>query len=188
MSQQELVRRVIGVLQDAGIEYMITGSWASSMYGEPRATHDIDVVVSLSSADVPNLIRSFEPPDFYLSEVAVVVAIQNKSMFNLISVRDGEKVDFWLLTEDPFNQSSFARKRVEDFDGFPLQVSTPEDTILAKLRWAQLSGGSEKQFRDVLRVYEVQHVQLDVDYLNHWVNQLGVESLWERVQSEAKVP
>ena len=66
----------------------------------------------------------------------------------------GDKVDFWLLTTDAFDQTRFARRTVEDFEGIPLQVSRPEDTILMKLNWAQLSGGSEKQFVDALRVYE----------------------------------
>ncbi|MBT9162957.1 MAG: hypothetical protein DDT27_01522 [Dehalococcoidia bacterium] len=70
--------------------------------------------------------------------------------------------------------------------GVEMQVSTPEDTILAKLRWAKLSGGSEKQFTDALRVYEVQYGQLDIDYLKHWVKTLDIESLWKRLTNEAE--
>lgn len=67
-----------------------------------------------------------------------------------------------------------------------MQVSTPEDTILAKLRWVKLSGGSEKQFTDALRVYEVQYGKLNIDYLKHWVKGLDVESLWKRLVNEAE--
>ncbi|MCH8296023.1 hypothetical protein IH992_33510 [Candidatus Poribacteria bacterium] len=66
-----------------------------------------------------------------------------------------------------------------------MQVSTPEDTILAKLRWAQLSGGSERQFGDALRVYEVQFEKLDGDYLDNWTKVLNIESIWKRLQDEA---
>jgi hypothetical protein len=72
--------------------------------------------------------------------------------------------------------------------GLEMQVSSPEDTILAKLRWAKLSGGSEKQFTDALRVYEVQYGKLDRDYLKHWANNLDVESLWKRLMDKADVP
>jgi len=65
-------------------------------------------------------------------------------------------------------------------------VSSPEDTILAKLRWAKQSGGSEKQFTDALRVYEVQYEKLDIDYLEQWVKKLNVESLWKRLVDEAE--
>jgi hypothetical protein len=54
-----------------------------------------------------------------------------------------------------------------------------------KLRWAELSGGSQKQFTDALRVYEVQHSVLDLDYLDNWARRLGVEPLWQRLRAEA---
>ena len=71
--------------------------------------------------------------------------------------------------------------------GFSIQVSSPEDTILAKLRWAQLSGGSEKQFADALGVYEVQYAKLNLDYLTNWAETLNVESVLKRLQDAAQV-
>ena len=62
----------------------------------------------------------------------------------------------------------------------------PEDTILMKLRWANLSGGSEKQFTDALRVYEVQFGNLDLNYIESWTERLQVKELWERLQQEAQ--
>jgi hypothetical protein len=71
--------------------------------------------------------------------------------------------------------------------GIRMQVSSPEDTILAKLRWAKLSGGSEKQFTDALRVYEVQFGKLDLNYMERWVKKLDLESLWKRLKEEAEI-
>ncbi len=186
MSQQELLKQVVPVLTAAGIDYMVTGSIASSLHGEPRSTHDIDLVIAMPSDAASKLMTAFPPPDFYLSEEAIADAVRQRSMFNLLSLTDGEKVDFWILTDEPFDRSRFARKRADDFLGLKLNVSSPEDTILAKLRWAKLSGGSEKQLTDALRVYEIQGDKLDLDYLKHWVSQLGVEGLWQRIQSEAE--
>ncbi|GAF81055.1 unnamed protein product, partial [marine sediment metagenome] len=78
------------------------------------------------------------------------------------------------------------RKISEEFMGLKILISSSEDTILAKLRWAKLSGGSEKQFTDALRVYEVQYGKLDIDYLEQWVKKLNVESLWKRLADEAE--
>ncbi len=108
-------------------------------------------------------------------------------MFNLIDVIEGDKVDFWILTDRAFDQSRFARKYAEDVLGMSLKVSSPEDTVLAKLQWAVASGGSEKQFTDALRIFEVQRSNLDLDYLNRWVITLGVEELWNRLQDEAEI-
>lgn len=187
MSQPELLKKVIRTLEEVGIDYMITGSIASSLQGEPRSTHDVDIVVAIQKSAVKGLVGAFPSPDFYLEEESILEAIDQQTMFNLIDVKEGDKVDFWILTDAPFDQSRFARKYAEEVMGMCMQVSSPEDTILAKLRWAKLSGGSEKQFVDALRVYEVQSEKLDIDYLEHWVRALQIESLWQRLQDEAEI-
>ena len=187
MSQQELLKKVIQVLEDMGIDYMVTGSVASSLQGEPRSTHDIDLVVAIQESAVKKLLEAFPLPDFYLDEYSILDAINRQDMFNLIDVNEGSKVDFWILTSDPFDQSRFSRKYVEEVMGTKIQISSPEDTILAKLRWAKLSGGSEKQFTDALRVYEVQFEKLDKSYLECWVKKLNVKSMWKRLKKEAKI-
>lgn len=87
MSQQELLTRVIEVLDRLNAPYFISGSWASSLHGEPRFTHDLDLVVALEAAMVVDLIAAFPPPQFYLSEAAVTEAVHNRSMFNLLDNR-----------------------------------------------------------------------------------------------------
>jgi hypothetical protein len=186
MSQQALLKKVIQVLDQAGIKYMITGSIVSSLQGEPRSTHDIDMVIAIRKPEVKKLVEAFPPPDFYIDEDSILDAINRQNMFNLIDVNAGDKVDFWILTNEPFDQSRFSRKISEEFMRLKMPVSSPEDTILAKLRWAKLSGGSEKQFTDALRVYEVQYEKLDIDYLEQWVKKLNVESLWKRLVDEAE--
>jgi hypothetical protein len=185
MSQQELLRRIIRILDGLGIEYMVTGSVTSSLQGEPRSTHDIDLVVDVTEAAADRLLGAFPPDDFYVSDVAVREALARRTTFNLIDLAGGDKVDFWILTDEPFDRSRFARRRMAEALGLHFPVSAPEDTILMKLRWAERSGGSEKQFTDALRVYEVQHDALDRDYLNEWAGKLGVESLWQRLRAEA---
>ncbi|MGH7140496.1 MAG: hypothetical protein ACREHD_32580 [Pirellulales bacterium] len=166
---------------------MVTGSIASSLLGQPRSTHDIDIVVAMAPEHISILASAFPPPDFYLSTESVRDAVRNQSMFNLLDISGGDKVDFWILTNDPFDQSRFARRRPHNAGSRQISVSSPEDIILAKLRWAELSGGSEKQFQDALRVFEVQHASLDMQYLNDWSARLGIEPLWQRLQGEAEI-
>ncbi len=187
MSQQELLKKVIHVFDQIGIQYMITGSLVSSLQGEPRSTHDIDIVVVIRTLKVDELVESFPSSDFYLDKESILDGINKQSMFNLIDLKGGDKVDFWILTNEPFDRSRFSRKYSEEFMGLKMQVSSPEDTILAKLKWAKLSGGSEKQFTDALRVYEVQYANLDIDYIEHWIKKLRVESLWKRLTDDAEI-
>jgi hypothetical protein len=189
VSQPELLKLVARQLEAAGIDYMVTGSIASSLQGEPRATHDIDIVVAIRApaADMAARLKAaFPEPDFYLDEPAVRDAIASSAVFNLIDAREGDKVDFWLLTDDAFDRARFERRYTEVFEGARLPVSRPEDTILMKLRWAAMLGGSEKQFTDALRVYEVQHGRLDEPYLDRWAETLGVSGALARLRAEAQ--
>jgi hypothetical protein len=189
MSQSELLKRVVARLQQGGIEHMLTGSVVSSLQGEPRATHDIDVVIAVrgTAEQLAGALKAaFPEPDYFLDEDAARTAIRLHSMFNMLDAREGDKVDFWLLSDDDFDRSRFSRRVTEQFEGTTLVVSRPEDTILGKLKWSALSGGSEKQFTDALRVYEVQHGQLDQDYLDAWAARLGVSALLEQLRARAE--
>ncbi|NPV54219.1 MAG: hypothetical protein HPY71_11985 [Firmicutes bacterium] len=187
MSQQELLMKVIEALERSEIDYMVTGSLVSSLQGEPRSTHDVDLVISMERTSIEAFVKAFSGPEFYLDERSILAAIEGNGMFNLLDVNEGIKVDFWMLTDDPFDKSRFSRKYVEDVLGIRMKVSSPEDTILAKLRWAKLSGGSEKQFIDALRVYEVQFAKLDLNYIDSWAKRLDIEGLWEKLRQEAEV-
>jgi len=166
---------------------MVTGSYASSLQGEPRLTHDIDLVVLIPPGATDKLIGHFPAPEFHLDGDQMKAAIRERTMFSVLHVPEGDKVDFWMLTSDPFDESRFRRKLRERVLGMDIVVSAPEDTILAKLRWAKLSGGSAQQYRDALRVYELQNERLDVDYIREWSGKLDVESDWKRIVQEADV-
>jgi hypothetical protein len=187
MPQQQLLKKVVQVLNSLQIDFMVSGSYASSMHGQPRATHDIDLVVSLDPESVSALVDAFPPPDYYLpGKEAMLRAVHEQSMFNLIDTTEGDKVDFWMLTSEPFDQSRFTRKMKEQFLGLEIPVSSPEDTILMKLKWARDAGGSEKQFTDALRVYEVQAPAIDHQYLHSWSVILGVQALLKQLMEQAR--
>jgi hypothetical protein len=100
MSQQELLKRLVDFLDEAEVPYMLTGSVASSLHGEPRSTHDLDVVVVLDRKSVAQLLQTFRTPEYYLDEGSVREAVESCGTFNLISIKEGDKVDFWMLTQD----------------------------------------------------------------------------------------
>ena len=164
---------------------MLTGSLVSSLQGEPRATHDIDLVVSISADAVTAAVTALSAPDLYLDATAVADAVQRREMFNLIDPSSGDKADFWILTDDDYDRARFARRRTVEVLGARLVVSAPEDTILMKLRWARETG-SEKQRIDALRVFEVQSGALDHDYLDAWADRLGIDPLLAELRAAAE--
>jgi hypothetical protein len=186
VSQQSLLTHVLETLDQVGIAYFITGSTVSSIQGEPRSTHDIDLVVALEESAASALVASFPEPDFHVSADAVRDAIEARSMFNVLDLTSGDKVDFWLLTDEPFDVSRFGRRQQIDLFGLGVFVSTPEDTILQKLLWSRLSGGSDRQERDALAVYELQFARLDQPYLDTWADSLQVRPILDDLRSRAE--
>ncbi len=186
MSQPELLKKVAGELDRLEIAYMLTGSIAAGMHGHIRATHDIDMVVQLPPGKVKPLIEAFPPPKYYLDEGAIRSALRDESMFNLIVPADDDKVDFWMLKRVGHDKVRFSRRQRRMFDCVPLMVTTAEDTILSKLEWSRLCGGSEKQHFDCVCVYEVQLPNLDLAYLEDAARSLDLIDQLKRVQTEAK--
>lgn len=182
MAQEQLLVATVKTLERLGIAYMLTGSHASSLQGQPRSTHDVDFVVDLTLSDLAGLLRAFPAPEFYVSEAAAREAVRSRAMFNIVESATGAKIDLWLLTDDTFDHSRFERRRVVDVFGQAIAVSTPEDTILMKLRWAMQSGSSERQVGDARHVLELNADSLDWTYLDQWAGRIGVGELLARIR------
>lgn len=177
MEQIEVTRLVTGALGGCGVRYAVVGSVASSVHGEPRYTQDTDLVAELKRDHKPALLALSE--DFYLSETAFDEALQRRSSFNLVHFSSGFKVDVFVSKGRAFDQSRLERRVFVPEAGFYL--ATPEDVLLAKLDWYRLGNEvSERQWRDVLGILEVQQDKLDGAYLKHWAGELGVSDLLER--------
>lgn len=185
MSQSELLKFVKELLESLGIEYMLTGSLVSSALGEPRLTHDIDIIVAIDEAGVTTLLAGFDRDEYYFSEEAARSAIRQSRMFNVLRTSTGQKIDFYVLPDDEFEQARFARRRPIDVEGVEVQSATAEDVILGKLRWARLSGHSDRQFQDALRVYEMNASALDKEYMRKWVERLELQDAWVELVAAA---
>ncbi len=185
MSQTRLLIDVIQTLERSGVGYMLTGSFATSLQGEPRATHDVDLVIEVDARAVDALSATFEAERFHFDAEGARRALNEGSVFNLLDTTTGDKVDFWPLTGHAFDVSRFGRRIRVDALGCSIAVSAPEDTILQKLRWASSGGGSERHFNDALGVYELQSGALDEDYLGEWAERLGLVSELARVRERA---
>lgn len=186
MSQSELLKFVVQLLESLGIEYMLTGSVVSSAQGEPRMTHDIDVMLRVDLSAAQRLASQFSAAGFYVSDAAVRDAVAKQRMFNVLQTSSGQKIDFYVLPHEEYEHARFARRTSINIDGVDASATTIEDTILSKLRWAKLSGHSERQIGDALRVYELHSQQLDRDYLRTWIDRLELDSLWQELLSRAR--
>jgi hypothetical protein len=168
-------------LEAAGIPYMVTGSVASFVYGLPRFTHDLDLVVQMRKAHIARLASELGT-GWYVDSEWIEEAIARGSQFNVISHETGFKVDVWLLTDEPFDQSRFSRRRCEEIEGRGISVPSAEDAILAKLRWYK-QAPSDRHLDDAREVWESFAQELDLDYLQDWADRLGIADILEEVRS-----
>jgi hypothetical protein len=183
MSQQTFFHVLIGLLEQAGICYMVTGSYGSSHYGMPRTTNDLDLVVDPTVAQVQSLC-ALVANRFYVSAPAAVEAVQNRFMFNIIDVAGGCKADLMVRKNRPFSVEEFSRRSSLSIAGDVVFVASPEDIILSKLEWNKLTP-SERQVQDALDVAIVQWPHLDLDYLRRWATDLEVSESLEAVLLQA---
>lgn len=111
MTQLELLRHVLGALERLKIPYAIVGSFASGVWGEPRMTLDIDIVVQLLGEQAALLIHAFPSDEFYVSRSAVDDAVRTHGQFNVIPPTSGNKVDFMVVGHTSWSASQIARRR-----------------------------------------------------------------------------
>src|SRR5262245_41941674 len=109
MEQSDLLRKVAATLDKLRVPYAVVGSIASTIYGEPRLTNDIDVVLDLSPRNVDAFCAEFPSPEFYVSRAAVESAVQKRFQFNVIHPASGFKIDFFVSGAEIFDQLRRAR-------------------------------------------------------------------------------
>ena len=176
---------MVARLEEAGIPYMLTGSFASAYHGRPRATQDIDFVIAPSPDQIRALIQKLPPAEYYADEAAALEAHRQESQFNVIDLATGWKVDFICRKSRLFSRTEFDRRVRAELEGLSLYIATAEDVVLAKLEWAKL-GGSQRQIEDVAGLLEVRGAELDLAYVERWVAALGVTAEWAAARRAAR--
>ncbi len=178
MEQDELLRFAVEALHHLRLRYLVTGSIATVLYGEPRFTNDIDLVVILGADRIQDLCRSFPQPEFYVSPESVRQAVERRGQFNIIHPASGLKLDIMVPAETPFNRERFERARqVRLLPDLDVSVAAPEDVIIKKMEY-YLAGGSDKHLRDIAGILKVSPDQVDRTYIAEWSERLGLSQVW----------
>lgn len=184
----KLALRMAEILDSIAVSYLIGGSVASSILGEPRATLDVDIVADLQISHVQPLVEVMTG-EFFIDEMMVTEAIKRKSSFNVIHLDTMQKVDIFILSDQPLAQSEMQRRQQLIITQNPERLAwlpSAEDIILQKLIWYRLGGNvSDRQWRDVLGVLKVQADRLDFNYLVEWAETLNLTDLMAEALSEA---
>ncbi len=180
---------VADAFRTLGVEFYIGGSIASAYHGEPRSTIDVDLIADLPASAASRLVHLLGE-EFYADSNMIFQAITSRTSFNLIHLPTMYKIDVFIPKLRPFDKS--VRQRVVQATAFEgddrtYQIASVEDTVLSKLEWYKAGGEmSERQWRDVVGVMQVQLGQLDQAYLERWATELAVNDLLQRAWTEAR--
>jgi hypothetical protein len=156
LGELEIALDVGKQLDALGVTWLVGGSLASSILGEPRATADVDLVADLRGLHVKPLFAALVDT-YYIDEDATKVAVRTRGAFNVIQLASMTKVDIYCSLDEPLARDELKRRIFVDVDGRKVPCASAEDIILQELKWFVAGGGvSDRQWRDVRGVIKVQ--------------------------------
>jgi hypothetical protein len=167
-------------LERLALPYYVTGSVAASVYGEPRLTADIDVVLLLKPRDIPALRKVFPEADYYSPpDESLRESLEGGGMFNLIHHASQFKADIYVAAGDPLHTWALEHRRRIDVVGTGAWIAPPEYVILRKLQFFR-EGGSDKHLRDIRFILAATAV--DRAFIEVEAGRLGVLTQWRESQ------
>jgi len=187
MKVAEVFRRITAALEQAGIPYMVTGSFASAYHGAPRTTQDIDFVIEATPAQLQAFVRLLPASDYYVDLAAALQAHKRQSMFNVVDMATGWKIDLIVRRSRAFSEEEFRRRKRVQIEDIPLFVASAEDVVISKLEWAKLAH-SPRQIEDAAGILKMHSKALDRAYVEKWVLELGLAAEWKAARLVAEVP
>ena len=182
MLEPDLIELFVRPLAQLQIRYLISGSVAAMIYGEPRFTNDIDLLVFLGLHDVERVRSAYPAPEFYLPPANIIAAevSRERGQFNIIHADTTLKADCYVVGPDPLHAWAFRHARHYPFDALEIMLAPPEYVIVRKLEYFR-EGGSEKHLRDIRAILAVSGELIDHQALAEWIRRQGVWDQWEQI-------
>jgi hypothetical protein len=180
MPERNLFRIFVSRLNNLSLPYMITGAVASIIYGEPRLTNDIDLVIDMSSDEVETFGDAFPIEDFYRPPPEVIrveIGRSQRGHFNLIHHATGFKADIYAAGRDELHHWGLKSRKPVELEGEKFWLAPVEYVILRKLEYYR-EGESEKHLRDISGILTFSADEIDFRMLEAQIKKRALEKEW----------
>jgi len=184
MPEANLFQIFTSRINKLGLRYIVTGAVASIIYGEPRLTHDIDVVVELGPENAEKIAESFPPEDFYcppIENIRQETLRSLRSHFSIIHHETGFKADVYIAGQDELHQWALQNRRELEMEAETIWLAPPEYVILRKLEYYR-EGKSERHLADIANMIEISYDQIDFEELQDKIKGCRLEKEWKKAQ------
>lgn len=182
MTEPDLVGFFLAPLEALGLQYMVTGGVASVIYGEPRFTRDVDLILELREPTAEAFLEAFSTEDFYLPPLEALqeeIRRPRHGHFNIIHRDTALRADVYLLGDDPLHAWAFDRRvRIPLEEKASIWLAPPEYVVIRKLEYYRESG-SERHLRDVSAILEISGDKVDMSEVEGWIERLGLGTEWK---------
>lgn len=177
----DLYSRLLRPFNEAGIPYMVTGGLAAIVYGEPRLTNDVDVVLQLRPVDAGRLTAAFPASSYYVPPVETIreeAARPAHGHFNILDLDTALRADIYCAGDDPLAAWGLPRRRAIQLGEGQVWIAPIEYVIVLKLRYFRESH-SDRHLRDIAAMRRLSGELIDQRALQDWIGRLGLESEWQ---------
>lgn len=184
MPAPDLYTHFLQRLNATGIRYMITGGLAAIIYGEPRLTNDVDIVIVLAADEVDRLVTAFPAPEYYVPPREVVLEEAARPAwghFNLLHVETSLRADVYPLGDDPLGAWAMARRWAIPMAEETVWVAPIEYVMLKKLEYFR-DGRSDRHLRDIAAMVRISGDTIDPSAMESWLDRLRLRNEWARAK------
>ena len=171
------------LLNKKKIDYFVTGSVASIVYGEPRLTHDIDLVLNLLEDQVDLFMAAFPADQFYCPPKEVIKVELRRNLrghLNLIHHETGFKADIYLTGDEELQSWAMKNSKEIEFEESIILVAPPEYVIIKKLEFYK-EGKAQKHISDINSILANSKELIDFDYLKKAIAEKSLSECWNEV-------
>jgi hypothetical protein len=187
MLDPNLFLTFIEPLNKLGVTYMVSGSVAMIAYGEPRVTHDIDLILLLSTATIPLFENAFPLKDFYIPPAEVIeveARRESRGHFNILHHRTGFKADVYIVAGDPLHKWGLAHRTMFNLQGHQMPIAPPEYVIVRKLEY-YAEGNSDKHLQDIRKILHISGDRINIPQLKQFIAARRLDHFWDKVTANS---